>query len=198
MVINDPDGHGTHCAGTLVGKVCNYNEREFRVRFNYYADGNAPEANIAVYNIQVGYGESWYGLMTNLPWDMCNMGIEAGAYIHSTSWGWSGNDYKEYDKMMDEYTHSKQDYLNVMAAGNNGYSDESTIAYGSVTNVGKNTLTVCSTKKDPPYNIARSSGVGPSKDQRIKPDICAPGDSIISAKTDTNRQCGISQKSGTS
>mmetsp|Transcript_11997 Transcript_11997/g.23899 ORF Transcript_11997/g.23899 Transcript_11997/m.23899 type:complete len:1152 (+) Transcript_11997:114-3569(+) len=203
--IDDPDGHGTHCAGTLVGRVCDYTESECVADSNYIDDGNAPEAKIAVYNIHVGYGLYWEKLHLDSPWDMCTMGINAGAYIHSASWGSSGNHYKVYDQLMDQFTHWQQDYLNVMAAGNDGYY-MSSINNGSVMNVGKNTLTVCSTKKTPPYNVDYYSGVGPSNDGRIKPDICAPGGLIFSADTsfqqntraDTTRQCGTSQKSGTS
>eukprot|EP00587_Corethron_hystrix_P001007 CAMPEP_0113305364 /NCGR_PEP_ID=MMETSP0010_2-20120614/5019_1 /TAXON_ID=216773 ORGANISM="Corethron hystrix, Strain 308" /NCGR_SAMPLE_ID=MMETSP0010_2 /ASSEMBLY_ACC=CAM_ASM_000155 /LENGTH=951 /DNA_ID=CAMNT_0000159765 /DNA_START=136 /DNA_END=2988 /DNA_ORIENTATION=- /assembly_acc=CAM_ASM_000155 len=187
---DDTNGHGTHCAGTVAGSLCTGDG----CTINTKADGMAPGAKIAFYDIHhMGSG----GLYPDDASVMFKIGMDAGAYVHSASWGSAGNNYKSLDRDWDKFMWEDRNYLGIMAAGNNGV-----FGRASVINVGKNSLIVGATNnysKGLGQNyLADFSSRGPTQDGRIKPDICAPGASIVSAKNTFRRACQNINFSGTS
>jgi subtilisin family serine protease len=94
----------------------------------------------------------------------------------------------------------------VTAAGNTGYSTLPTVA-GRVTKVGlSNTIndpgnaemaiTVGSTHREAPhtYGISYFSSKGPTGDGRLKPDLVAPGERIVSCAAGAKREKALAQR----
>uniref|UniRef100_A0A7S1B9H0 subtilisin n=2 Tax=Corethron hystrix TaxID=216773 RepID=A0A7S1B9H0_9STRA len=186
----DENGHGTHCAGTILGKICT----GASCSTSNNQDGTAPEAKIAVYDI----GNSGRGLYPDYSNPMFVRGAAAGATVHSASWGNGLNYYQNRDIDYDRYQHQNDSFLVVFAAGNGGRNNRK----NSSSSVAKNNLNVCASRNKNQgmgeLYTAYFSSMGPSADGRIKPDICAPGHSISSANKGQTRQCGAVSKSGTS
>jgi len=193
----DEDGHGTHCAGTILGKRCTGSGCD--TNSETPRDGTAPEAKIAVYDI----GDSGDYLYPDSADPMCVTGKLAGATVHSASWGNAINTYQTKDKDFDKFQYENPDFLVVFAAGNRGkdYLGNRN-KKNTASSVAKNNLNVCASKNrgqgQGELYAADFSSMGPSGDGRIKPDICAPGDIISSARNGMTRQCSSSSKSGTS
>ena len=114
------------------------------------------------------------------------------SYIHSASWGMAaGSEYDWYCAMVDSYLWSHPEMLMVVAAGNIHTRDEVTHAVYSPAGA-KNVIAVgavenCRPDKGPdsdnPAQLAWFSACGPMHDGRIKPDLCAPGTYVISARS---------------
>ncbi|QDT10773.1 S8 family serine peptidase [Planctomycetes bacterium K23_9] len=194
---NDPDGHGTHVAGSILGGGANSNGM---VR------GMAPEAELvfqSVLDAQGGLG--------GLPLNLNNLFLQAfndGARIHNNSWGVrnSNGAYSSNSHEVDEFAFSHRDFLIVFSAGNDGPS--------RVTSPGtaKNALTVGASESVRPLpsvvsfptsarfptppsingldgeansdrDIASFSSPGPAENNRRKPDVVAPGTWILSARS---------------
>ena len=84
-----------------------------------YADGVAFDAKVAFFDIGLT-GRS--GLTT--PTDVVTMfspGRAAGARLHSASWGTEDNSYSIQEHNMDNYIYWLDDFLILVAAGNDGY-----------------------------------------------------------------------------
>jgi len=188
----DEGGHGTHCAGTILGKACPYGDAGCSTLSN--RDGVAPAAKIAVYDV----ANSGKYLSPDFSNPMFVHGRTAGATVHSASWGNGANSYSYRDLDYDRFQHQHDDFLVVFAAGNGGRNNRKNTSSG----VAKNNLNVCaSTNKGRGMGelyTAYFSSMGPSSDGRIKPDICAPGHAISSAGKGLGRQCNSVLKSGTS
>lgn len=75
------------------------------------------------------------------------------------------------------------------AAGNSGK-----VRSTSQESSSKNSISVAASETSNVNYIAYFSSQGPSYDNRIKPDITAPGDSIVSANAGSS--CGTTVKSG--
>jgi hypothetical protein len=114
---------------------------------------------------------------------------------HSGSWRASNyvGDYTIMEASTDAYCWAHKDFLNIMAAGNEG-SGARTIGNPSLA---KDIITVGATSNGTASNaIAGFSSRGPSQDNRIKPTVCAPGVGLWSSYyTGTNTYV---QASGTS
>lgn len=204
----DPEGHGTHVTGSVLGNGA---------ASNGLIKGGAPEANLVFQSLLTGFG----GLY--VPPDLSNLfrpTARKGATVHSNSWGnpLSKGEYTAYSQSVDEYVFKNQEFLPVFAAGNEGIDtncdgsidDNSVIAPGTA----KNALTVGASegvvlsggvqktwgetkladrfcgepiKSDHLSNnaagIAAFSSRGPTNDGRIKPDIVAPGTNVLSLKS---------------
>jgi len=99
---------------------------------------------------------------------------------HSGSWGWTSGtgDYLTQDATTDAYIYRYPVFLNLYAAANSGPTYR-TIAHPGLS---KNILTIGATGNGTSSNtIASWSSRGPTQDSRIKPTICAPGVSLMSA-----------------
>ena len=114
---------------------------------------------------------------------------------HSGSWRAANyvGDYTIMEASTDAYCWAHKDFLDIMAAGNEG-SGAHTIGNPSLA---KDIITVGATGNGTTSNtIAGFSSRGPSQDNRIKPTICAPGVNLWSSYyTGTNTYV---QASGTS
>ena len=160
------------------------------------ANGIAPAAKIAFLDISSTVGK----LDPPSDNDVLSTGRESInnrspiAHIHSMSWG-SKNVfyYNNQARMFDNFMFAQDDFLAVVAAGNEGQGDKAT-SVGAPGN-SKNVLSVGAShafgddlergQLGPSY-IASFSSRGPTTDGRIAPDVVAPGKYILSAAARPN------------
>jgi hypothetical protein len=197
----DSQDHGTHVAGTIAG------DNLATPGLRDAADGMAPAAKLV---IQDG------GFGTDDCADMPAIGCPAadlypffeqawsqGARIHSNSYGDRENFtpydlYSDGSEAADAFMWDHPEFLLVFAAGNNG-PGSSTVSSPATA---KNVLAVGATRHGTDAgSLAGWSSQGPTHDGRIKPDVTAPGESVVSANNDLNvntQNCGTRTMSGTS
>ena len=210
---SDPNGHGTHVAGSVLGDG---SASQGKIK------GIAPKAKLFFQSLLDANG-GLGGLPLNLN-DLFDEAYKAGARIHNNSWG--ANTASEYTldgEEVDEYVFNHKDMLVVIAAGNEGTSGQHPVKAdpGSVDwlSIGspascKNALTVGASRSNrpngplgnmtwgsgwpndfpvnpianekisgDPESLAAFSSRGPCTDHRIKPDVVAPGTDILSARS---------------
>jgi subtilisin family serine protease len=129
--------------------------------------------------------------------------VAAGAYVHSNSWGSNTQTTDEYFYDIDKLTTENSNFLPIFAAGNAG-----NMGYFSVGSPGlaKNTLTIGAAQNPHTdgfneYNMAYFSSIGPTFDNRIKPEVVAPGYFTWSARASqdgTSNTCSMLSMAGTS
>ncbi|MCX7883933.1 MAG: S8 family serine peptidase [Caloramator sp.] len=180
---DDPHGHGTHVAGSVLGNGVSSNGK---------IKGMAPNAHLVFQSILDRTG-GLGGLPSNLN-DLFSQAWNAGARIHTNSWGAAVNGaYDEASRQVDEYIWNNNMII-LFAAGNEGQSKTGSIVYNSISSPGsaKNCITVGASENnrpekgnyaDNPNEIAAFSSRGNCKDGRLKPDIVAPGTWILSTKS---------------
>ncbi|WP_404442833.1 S8 family serine peptidase [Sutcliffiella horikoshii] len=170
---NDPNGHGTHVAGSVLGNGATNK-------------GMAPQANLVFQSIMDSSG-GLGGLPSNLS-TLFSQAYSAGARIHTNSWGAAVNGaYTTDSRNVDDYVR-KNDMAVLFAAGNEGPNGGTISAPGTA----KNAITVGATENLRPSfgsyadninHVAQFSSRGPTRDGRIKPDVMAPGTFILSARS---------------
>lgn len=170
---NDPNGHGTHVAGSVLGNGATNK-------------GMAPQANLVFQSIMDSSG-GLGGLPSNLS-TLFSQAYSAGARIHTNSWGAAVNGaYTTDSRNVDDYVR-KNDMAVLFAAGNEGPNSGTISAPGTA----KNAITVGATENLRPSfgsyadninHVAQFSSRGPTRDGRIKPDVMAPGTYILSARS---------------
>lgn len=175
-VPDDPIGHGTHMAATVVG-----NGQASGGQFK----GIAPGASLYFQALLDQNGN------IKIPDNLFNLfgpAYEAGVRIHVDGWGEENNTYGNHTAQVDNFVYEHPDFLPVFGAGNDG-PGKSTL---SVEANSKNALVVGSSQTVRPVFsseavdaslVAASSSRGPTQDGRSKPDVLAPGSSIISLKS---------------
>lgn len=204
---NDPHGHGTHVAGSVLadGSVEGHGD----------LTGTAPAAQLVLQSVLDSFG-GLGGLPTDLNDLFDGPYAQDGARVHTNSWGTthSSGRYTMYSEEVDEFIWAHRDLVVCFAAGNPGQDSNGNgiIDGGSVEAPGtaKNCITVGASENDrpdqsriwgvgswsfrypvspihddlwadDPNGMAAFSGRGPTRDGRIKPDVVAPGTSILSA-----------------
>jgi serine protease AprX len=206
---NDPNGHGTHVAGSVLGD--GHSEilgRDIR--------GTAPRAHLVLQSVLDAAGG-----LTGIPDDMHDLFrtpyVEDRARIHTNSWGSTIGDgsYGQRARELDEFVWKNRDMVICFAAGNQGTDANSNgrVDNKTVTSPGtaKNCISVGATENDRPeldltyseawpskfpqpplsndrladnpQGMAAFSGRGLTVDQRFKPDVVAPGTFILSARS---------------
>ena len=202
-------GHGTHTAGSVLGDGTSSG--------GVYA-GVAPDAELVFQAIeqftqftdpsQNGLGLS--GIPNDLN-DLFQQAYDAGARIHSNSWGAPvAGSYTPDSRELDEFVWDHPDMLILFSAGNAGVDiDGNSVVDNRSTGspgTAKNCLTVGASENDRPMipntyssryglrinddlvsdnpnGIAAFSSRGPTTDNRIKPDVVAPGTMVASLRS---------------
>ena len=201
---NDPTGHGTHVAGSVLGDGEANNIGEVR--------GTAPKAQLIVQSLLDENNK------LQEPLDLHDLFLppylEFGARIHNNSWGSSGEGvYSQQSFEVDDFIWSHRDLVVCFSAGNDGRDSSGTgkVDPRSINTPGtaKNCITVGASENVRPIfgktygqefpgrfqagpfatdpmaqdkdSVAALSSRGPTKDERFKPDLVAPGTFILSA-----------------
>jgi serine protease AprX len=203
----DPEGHGTHVSGSVLGNGTS-------ASLNISIQGTAPEAKLVMQSI-LDSGGGLGGLPADLNDLFATPYNNDGARIHSNSWGSTLGDgsYDSQASEVDDFVWNHRDMLICFAAGNEGRDANSrgSIDNGSLTPPGtaKNCLTVgASENLRPTFNLTYGQGFGyptnpiasdlvadnaegmaafssrgPTQDGRCKPDVVAPGTAILSTRS---------------
>lgn len=173
----DYSGHGTHTAGTICGSGENSDGLFKGVAYEARLYVQACGTNV------LGSGDICFAKARTYE-DIFAGGISSGAYIHSDSWGDRVNGaYEEFCEGVDDVMWRRPNLLVVVAAGNYGSGSATVSAPGTAKNVLTVGNTYSSRSSSGPGAIYSSSSRGPCIDGRIKPDIVAPGVSIVSCRT---------------
>ena len=209
---SDPNGHGTHVAGSILGDGSASNGQ---------FQGIAPGANLYLQSLLDATGHLG-GLPVNLA-SLFQAAYDAGARIHNDSWGSATASRYTIDATeVDDYISTHRDLLVVISAGNEGMAEPRLnsqpgfvdwLSIGSPASC-KNALTVGARRSSrtagglstlqygqawpqdfpappigaapisgDPQSLAAFSSRGPCDDRRIKPDIVAPGTDIVSTRS---------------
>jgi hypothetical protein len=191
--------HGTHVCSSVLGD--NFNTLSTPSFGGHDSgDGMAPNAKLIFQDAGLENTGCLNGLAND--WQLIfKQAYDAGARIHSNSWGSSvGGAYDGDSRSVDIYSFLNEDILFFFAAGNSG-------SYGNYTinspASAKNVIAVGATSNgsDGANSIASFSSKGPCKDGRLKPDIVAPGQYIVGASADEvhdSNNCSTRLGSGTS
>ncbi|KYG63163.1 serine protease [Bdellovibrio bacteriovorus] len=206
----DPMGHGTHVAGSVLGRG---------TASNGLLKGGAYDAKMVAEGM-------WSPMLNNLSvpsklGDLFTKAYADGARLHTNSWGGARTfgAYDAFATQVDEWSYANPDMLILFAAGNSGSDknkdgriDANTMASPGTA---KNVLTVGASE-----NVTKSGGIqvqinklrsakdewpvdpinsdyisnnenglamfssrGPTADGRTKPDIVAPGTNILSVRS---------------
>jgi len=148
--------------------------------------------------------------------DAFQVAYDGGARIITNSWGTAPpfNYYGGQSVDIDDFVYTHDDVLVLVAAGNQGqepsYYDDDYFrsASGGDASIGspavsKNVLTVgaAETGKASPSTVAYFSSRGPTRDMRLKPEVCGPGMMVYAAEASGfagKATCSVTRKAGTS
>ena len=214
---DDPDGHGTHVAGSVLANGVSKADGPVR--------GTAPAAKLVLQSV-LDDNDGLGGLPDNLNELFGPPYKRDKARVHSNSWGSSSKkSYGVYDQQafeVDEFVYGHRDMLICFAAGNEGSDANANgqIDPNSVTPPGtaKNCLTIgasennrpgftdtygegwpndfpanpikADTIANNPEGMVAFSSRGPTNDLRIKPDVVAPGSYILSTRSRVTKSEG--------
>lgn len=175
-VPDDPNGHGTHMAATIAG-TGKASAGKFR--------GLAPEASLYFQAILDQRGE------VNPPAKLADLftpAYAAGVRVHVDGWGGGLNEYREAAAQIDAFSREHPDFLAVFGAGNAGPARGSLTAEANA----KNALVVGASGNPRPALDPQAedtdkplsfSSRGPAEDGRLKPELLAPGQAVVSARS---------------
>jgi hypothetical protein len=212
---SDPNGHGTHVSGSIVGNGKSSNG---------LIKGLAPKAKLFFQSVMDAEGYLG-GLPLDLR-DLFQQAYDEGVRIHNNSWGaLAESEYLFNSLEVDEFVYNHKDMLIIISGGNEGTAlqpKNSKIGFVDWLSLGspataKNALTVGASRSsrvsggfasltygdawpdvypdDPMWGqkisgdvecLAGFSSRGPcGNESRIKPDVVAPGTDIASTKSST-------------
>lgn len=182
-------GHGTHVSGTVAGDPS-------PITGLATASGMAPGARLFMTDLTPG--EERYVYPPADLGDLYGPSYQAGARIHTNSWGSGYNWYEGLAWSTDRFMWEHKDFLVLFANGNAGPTE---LRVGAPATA-KSVISVGATENGArAENVADFSSNGPASDGRLKPTLTAPGVAIVSADSDglvgTNN-CGTIVASGTS
>lgn len=187
-------GHGTHVAGTIAGSSVTSN---FAIH-----NGHAPGAKIAFFDMENSQStQSGIIFPSPIGSNVFQVAYTAGARLHSNSWGALYNYYDSDVLSIDNFHSTRSDFLALFAAGNDGNDGYYHIGYPAVS---KNAMAIGASMCDSSSTISRVayfSGLGPTFDERIKPDVVGPGYYTTSARASsstTTQTCAVLDMAGTS
>jgi serine protease AprX len=211
---SDPDGHGTHVCGSVLG--------DGQMNDGTVVRGTAPKARLVVQSVLDPGGN-----LGGLPVDLHDLFIDPyqqdEARVHSNSWGSADSGaYKTSSNDVDDFVWNHRDLVICFAAGNDGVDSQGrgVVDPGSVGSPGtaKNCITVGASENlrsnfsfpganhpssygdgwasdfpadpihsDPVANNAEGmvafSSRGPASNNRVRPDVVAPGTAILSTRS---------------
>jgi subtilisin family serine protease len=206
---DDPDGHGTHVAGSVLGDG-------HSATMGGPIQGTAPRATLVLQSLLDPLGG-----LGGIPGDLRDLFEppyrDNGARVHTNSWGpqQPGLPYGSSGFEVDDMVWQNPDLVICFAAGNSGHDRDrdGVIDTASVSAQAgaKNCITVGASESrrpdipktygqlsfanfpanpirddpmaDNPTGMAAFSSRGPSREGRIAPDLVAPGTSILSTRS---------------
>ncbi|MCJ2563770.1 MAG: S8 family serine peptidase [Candidatus Thermoplasmatota archaeon] len=174
-------GHGTMVTGTFGG-----NDDPIGSSTN---DGGAKGAKIFFQDIGDvrQWGGYWRDALAWIPSDYDNLfgpAYNAGARVHSGSWGSSTTAYTQGAQMLDEFMWDNPDMLIIFSNGNGGGGWYDVVSPATA----KNVLSSGSSATSPNQNsVADYSSPGPTSDGRRKPTVIAVGEGTSSMSTGNPR-----------
>ncbi len=180
----DLNGHGTHVAGSVLGSGVNSGSNPAANQYTNSEAGVAPQARLVFMAMNTDGGPGIQCVPSN--GNYIALGYQQGARISSNSWGSATNGaYTFNDRMVDDYIWRNRDYLVLFAAGNSGPNPQTVGSPGSAKNIisvgaSENNRPELGQLSDNPNTVASFSSRGPTADNRIKPDVVAPGTNILS------------------
>jgi serine protease AprX len=208
---NDPDGHGTHVCGSVLGSDTLSSGEKIQ--------GSAPAATLVMQSLLDSRG-GLGGIPDDLE-ELFGPAYAEGARTHNNSWGsvTPGLAYDQQAQEIDEFVEKNPDMVILFAAGNDGVDRDAngsidlrqigsqaaakncitigasennrpdlTVAYGVTDGSGRDPRfgiepIFGDQYSDDPEGMAAFSSRGPSKEKRVKPDLVAPGTCILSARS---------------
>ncbi|GMF24601.1 unnamed protein product [Phytophthora lilii] len=188
-------GHGTHVAGLLAGSSFSGKHPDLgiadKARIAFMDIGTQSETCAGKLNCAVSLGTPADAS------DLLESQIDAGAKIFSFSWGTPGSDYSSQARDLDAFIYENPDVLVVVAAGNSGESTITGQRTISSPSGAKNVISVGASLNSADsftdyacpdifneHTVASFSSAGPTTDGRLKPDVVAPGMSLISSQSE--------------
>jgi subtilisin family serine protease len=116
----DDDGHGTHVAGSALGRPSGAGSADTSSLDAADFTGVAPGARLVFIDIQAGSG----GLVVPSPYDTALLAYAyaAGARVHSGSWGAADFTYSDDNRRVDLFCWNHRTFVAIFAAGNAGAS----------------------------------------------------------------------------
>lgn len=237
-IADDPDGHGTHVCGSVLGRGQHSSQGS--------VDGTAPAASLILQSMFVRFNYAAQSILGGYPknlGDLFQQAYDAGARIHTNSWGTPlpvTNIQRPYDtsaESIDRFIWEHQDMTILFAAGNEG-QDTDLDGHVNERSLGaeasaKNCITVGASESfrpdlmsgktrtpytygnfwpnkytrnplrddhqaDNPEGLAAFSSRGPTAENRLKPDVVAPGTAILSTKSRQKKYLNSVDKTGVS
>jgi len=173
-------GHGTMVTGTFGG-----NDDPLGSSTN---DGGAKGAKIFFQDIGsiMWWGGVRYDSLAYVPSDYDDLfgpAYDAGARIHSNSWGSTTTEYTNGARMLDEFMWNNPDMLIIYSNGNGGPT--ASFQYDVISPAtAKNVLSSGAGRTSPNQDsVAGYSSRGPTSDGRRKPTVVAVGTGVSSMST---------------